>query len=846
MALDNNNLDSYGIEVLKAIAKDMKRKLNLRDPLSKMSKDSLISFIVSNSNSGYSYEGELPDKAPSRPGRKAKRAASLSGELDMAGGSESRRDSDAPTKGLAESGAQAKAEPGKRHKSRSRNPELVDEDNRPLQSSEETSAESNTSFRGFRRRMAGTVAPETLAGTSDSDVQTVGGRAELSGEKQDNAGIRADSQEEKDAKQRPAKTIRLGRNGREVHRNERSLGEVEARPANRDECRQEGASGANDQQSTDCSFGSDEQMRQDLAYGVDEQPRKERLSGADEQRRKERLSGADEQRRPIRQDRRQGRSIGSEDRRSFGREDGFDGGYGYRERLGSRFGELEDAPYEERGSQSLRPRQGRKGRREVDRDYDQAPRYDDDYSAGNVRQGYAGGKFGASQLDYYDDAKAYDEPIPGALDSEEEHFSQYDEGGFYDYESEVRPRNRRYGRQDPYDELDRLEEEPYQPTLIKCVTGVLEIKPDGAGMLRGITFKERNSDVFVQAQIIKSVGLRVGDMVTGIVSSPKQGDSFFGLKEVLAVNGESPAKAKRRPVFDQLVPIYPNEPYKLEYDPDELTTRIIDLFSPLGRGQRCLIVAPPKAGKTVMLRHIAMGIRANCKDAIMFALLVDERPEEVTDMMRSIEGTVVASTFDEPYEQHIRMSNLLLEHARRLVELGKDVVIIMDSLTRLGRACNNNAPTSGRTMSGGLDISALRMPKHLFGSARNIEGAGSLTIIATALIETGSKMDEVIFEEFKGTGNMEVNLNRKLAERRVFPAIDLPRTGTRHDELLYSSSNDYFWFANTVRQQASMGLGENDYKQVEAVIKSMSARPRGLKETNAEYVTRIKTQQRKE
>ncbi|MBQ7569184.1 transcription termination factor Rho [bacterium] len=407
-----------------------------------------------------------------------------------------------------------------------------------------------------------------------------------------------------------------------------------------------------------------------------------------------------------------------------------------------------------------------------------------------------------------------------------------------DYEDDryERAHGSHYMDSDPYADY---EDDYAEPQLEAFVTGVLEIKPDNAGMLRGVTFKEcNNNDIFVSSSLIKNAGLRMGDMVTGVLRVPKHDDNFFSLHKVLFVNGIDAAKAKRRPVFDQLVPIYPNERYVLEHDPNELTTRIIDLFAPLGRGQRCLIVAPPKAGKTIMLKNIAMGISANCPSAVLMALLVDERPEEVTDIVRSIDGTVVASTFDEEFGQHIRISNLVLERARRLVELGKDVVIIMDSLTRLGRACNNCAPNTGRTMSGGLDISALRVPKHLFGSARNIENGGSLTIIATALIETGSKMDEVIFEEFKGTGNMEVNLSRKLAERRIFPAIDLCRSGTRHDELLYDVKGDEMWFATTIRQQLNTSTtSENDYKQVEPVIKTMKPHP-----TNAEYVARMKSQ----
>ena len=478
--------------------------------------------------------------------------------------------------------------------------------------------------------------------------------------------------------------------------------------------------------------------------------------------------------------------------------------------------------YEERDD--LRLYEERSIRRDYPREEPEPIESDDYWEREDVRyygdDAYAAAQYGRDE----DAAPAYNDRSGRGI--------RRDSGDAYgrsvsrDYEDDryERSRSGRYARQEAYDEY---EETVPEPQLEAFVTGILEIKPDGAGMLRGVTFKEcDNNDVFVSSAVIKSCGLRVGDMVTGMLRAPRREDNFFSLHKVVFINGQELTQAKRRPVFDQLIPIYPNQRYVLEHDPNELTTRIIDLFAPLGRGQRCLIVAPPKAGKTIMLKNIAMGISANCPEAVLMALLVDERPEEVTDM------------FDEAFDQHIRISKLVLERARRLVEMGKDVVIIMDSLTRLGRACNNCAPTTGRTMSGGLDISALRVPKHLFGSARNIENGGSLTIIATALIETGSKMDEVIFEEFKGTGNMEVNLSRKLAERRIFPAIDLCRSGTRHDELLYDIKGDEMWFATTIRQQLNTNTtSENDYKQVEPVIKTMKPHP-----TNAEYVARMKSQ----
>ncbi len=316
-------------------------------------------------------------------------------------------------------------------------------------------------------------------------------------------------------------------------------------------------------------------------------------------------------------------------------------------------------------------------------------------------------------------------------------------------------------------------------------SGVLEIiNPDGYGFLRGKTYVPGNGDIYVSLSQVRRFGLRVGDTVTGTIRPPKNGEKYWGIVKIQAVNGQDPDLSRSRPYFDTLTPLFPNQHLILETEPKEVSTRIIDMFSPIGKGQRGLIVAPPKAGKTILLKKIAKGITTNFPDIHLIALLIDERPEEVTDMERSVDGEVVSSTFDEPPEQHIRVAELVLEKARRLVEVGKDLVILLDSITRLARASNLITPPSGRTLSGGLDTAALRMPKRFFGAARNIEGGGSLTIIATALIETGSKMDDVIFEEFKGTGNMELDLSRRLAERRIFPAFDVKKSGTRHEELL--------------------------------------------------------------
>ncbi len=315
-------------------------------------------------------------------------------------------------------------------------------------------------------------------------------------------------------------------------------------------------------------------------------------------------------------------------------------------------------------------------------------------------------------------------------------------------------------------------------------SGVLEILPEGYGFLRGRSYLPGPSDIYVSISQVRRFSLRMGDMVLGQVRPPKNGEKYFGLLKVSTVNGMDPEQARRRPHFDQLTPIFPNERYTMESPDGDLSPRLIDLFCPIGKGQRGMIVAPPKAGKTILLKKIANGIINNYPETVLMALLVDERPEEVTDFERSITGEVISSTFDEPPEQHAHVSELVLAKAMRMVEMGKDVVILLDSLTRMGRAYNNITPPSGRTLTGGLDTAALRMPKRFFGAARNIENGGSLTIIATALIDTGSKMDEVIFEEFKGTGNMELDLSRRLAERRIFPAIDIKKSGTRHEELL--------------------------------------------------------------
>jgi transcription termination factor Rho len=320
-------------------------------------------------------------------------------------------------------------------------------------------------------------------------------------------------------------------------------------------------------------------------------------------------------------------------------------------------------------------------------------------------------------------------------------------------------------------------------------TGVLEILVDGYGFLRSSDYNYLNSpdDVYVSQSQIKLMGLKTGDTVKGTIRPPKEGEKYFPLIKVLEINGRSPDYIRDRVPFDHLTPLFPNEKFQLTGNGhDNVSTRIVDMFAPIGKGQRGLIVAQPKTGKTVLLKEIANAISANHPEVYMIVLLIDERPEEVTDMARSVNAEVVASTFDEPADKHVRVANIVLEKAKRMVECGHDVVILLDSITRLARAYNTVQPASGKVLSGGVDANALHKPKRFFGAARNIEEGGSLTIIATALTETGSKMDDVIFEEFKGTGNMELQLDRKLSNKRIFPSVDIPASSTRREDLLFS------------------------------------------------------------
>ena len=337
--------------------------------------------------------------------------------------------------------------------------------------------------------------------------------------------------------------------------------------------------------------------------------------------------------------------------------------------------------------------------------------------------------------------------------------------------------------------------------------GVLETLPDGFGFLRApdYNYLPGPDDIYVSPSQIRRFNLRTGDIISGHIRPPKEGERYFALLKVETINFEDPERAREKILFDNLTPLYPNERLKLESNPEDYTTRIVDLLTPIGKGQRGLIVAAPRTGKTMMLQHVAKAIAQNHKEVILIVLLIDERPEEVTDMQRSVDGEVISSTFDEPATRHVQVAEMVIEKAKRLVEHGKDVVILLDSITRLARAYNTVVPPSGKILSGGVDSNALHKPKKFFGAARNIEDGGSLTIIATALIDTGSRMDEVIFEEFKGTGNMEVHLDRRLMDKRVFPAIDINKSGTRKEELLIAREDlNRIWILRKVLSQLSV------------------------------------------
>ncbi len=361
--------------------------------------------------------------------------------------------------------------------------------------------------------------------------------------------------------------------------------------------------------------------------------------------------------------------------------------------------------------------------------------------------------------------------------------------------------------------------------------GVLEILPDGFGFLRSpdTSYTASTDDIYISPSQVRRFNLHTGDMIEGEVRTPKDGERYFALTKLDKVNDGPPEQNKHKVMFENLTPLFPKEQMKLERDnfkgEENITSRVIDIIAPIGKGQRALLVAPPKSGKTVMMQHIAHAIAANYPDTYMMVLLVDERPEEVTEMQRSVKGEVIASTFDEPAARHVHVAEMVIERAKRLVELKKDVVILLDSITRLARAYNNVVPSSGKVLTGGVDSNALQRPKRFLGAARNVEEGGSLTIIATALIDTGSRMDEVIFEEFKGTGNSEIHLDRRLYEKRVFPSIQLNRSGTRREELLLAPE-----ILQKTRILRQFMYNMDEIESMEMVLKSMRAT-----KTNVEF-----------
>ena len=366
-------------------------------------------------------------------------------------------------------------------------------------------------------------------------------------------------------------------------------------------------------------------------------------------------------------------------------------------------------------------------------------------------------------------------------------------------------------------------------------SGILEIMQDGYGFIRSIdkSFGESINDAYVSNTQIKRFALRNGDVVTGQVRPPKEQERYYALIKIEAVNSLPPEESKKRPLFENLTPLYALDQIKLEYREKGLTGRMMDLFAPIGKGQRGLIVAPPRSGKTELLKEIAHGITHNHSEIDMMVLLVDERPEEVTDMERSVKGEVYSSTFDMPAKNHVKVAEMVIEKAKRRVELGRDVVILLDSITRLARAYNTATPSSGKVLSGGVDANALHRPKRFFGAARNIENGGSLTIIATALVDTGSRMDEVIFEEFKGTGNSEVVLDRKIADRRIYPAIDVLKSGTRKDELLIGPDK----LQKVFILRSMMNKQDNEIEALKFIYTTM-----GKKTTNEEFLESMNTQ----
>ncbi|MBR2156030.1 MAG: transcription termination factor Rho [Clostridia bacterium] len=481
-------------------------------------------------------------------------------------------------------------------------------------------------------------------------------------------------------------------------------------------------------------------------------------------------------------------------------------------------------PYQQQGYQQRQYNYNNQNRyQNHNRDYSQAG-----YQA-NYQQGYQAYNRDYSQpgyqANYQQGYQAYNR--------------DYAQQGYQAYEQQNEEAYRRPDRPEGYYNKEYGTSNPAVPGLLEggeCgdCEGVLEVLPDGYGFLRSENYLPGNHDIYVSIAQIRRFGLRTGDLVTGKTRPSKEGERFLALLYITAINGIDPEEAIKRKPFEELVPIYPNERFTLESENDidsrdqNLAIRLVDLIAPIGKGQRGLIVSQPKSGKTTLLKNIANGITKNYPDVTLIVLLIDERPEEVTDMQRSIKGEVLYSTFDELPEHHTRVAEMAHERAMRLVEQGKDVVVLIDSITRLTRAYNVTIPATGKTLSGGMDPGALHKPKRFFGSARNIENGGSLTIIATALIETGSRMDDIVYEEFKGTGNMEIHLDRKLSERRIFPAIDIYKSGTRRDELLLTKEEQ----EAVSNMRRILGTGNADVtEQLIAMLEKT--------DTNEEFVAKL-------
>lgn len=499
------------------------------------------------------------------------------------------------------------------------------------------------------------------------------------------------------------------------------------------------------------------------------------------------------------------------------------------------------------GSQGYQQRPYYNNDRRQDSGYQQRPYYNNnDRRPDNYQGGYQRQEGGYQQRPYYNSNDRSSEGYAPNYRQQDNYQQQpyqrpHQAEGFNNpsFESEEGDSNRYRGRQEPYYNKEYGTSNPAVSELLETgacgdAEGVLEVLPDGYGFLRSKNYMPGNRDVYVSIAQIRRFGLRTGDLVAGKTRPTKEGERFLALLYITGINGESPEDVSQRKPFEELIPIYPDQRLTLEFKENgrkpNLAIRLIDLIAPIGKGQRGMIVSQPKAGKTTLLKNIANGISNNHPDVHLIVLLIDERPEEVTDMQRSIKGEVIYSTFDELPEHHTRVAEMVMERSMRLVEQGKDVVVLMDSITRLARAYNLTIPPTGKTLSGGMDPGALHKPKRFFGAARNIENGGSLTVIATALVETGSRMDDIIFEEFKGTGNMEIHLDRKMSEKRIFPAIDIHKSGTRKEELLLTK--DELEGVFSMRRVLAGGNPGEITEQFIGMLDKTS--------TNAEFLTRMK------